>query len=125
MSLFEVGRVCVKIAGRDSGNRCVVVEQVDNVYVVVDGNVRRKKVNVKHLEPLVETLDVGNGFHETVKKAFEKLGLTVWERKSKERKERPKKQKAKKEKPLQEKKAVKKDKKTAEKKEVSEEEKQE
>ncbi len=49
MSIFSVGRMCVKIAGRDAGRKCVVVEQLDDVFVLVDGNVRRKKVNVKQL----------------------------------------------------------------------------
>ncbi len=105
MSIFEVGRLCVKIAGRDAGNKCVVVEQIDDTYVLVDGNVRRKKVNLKHLEPLAEVLEVGKGSHEDVKKAFDKLKLTVWEKKSKERKERPKKQKKKSEKVVEKKEA--------------------
>ncbi len=48
MSIFNVGRLCVKLAGRDAGRKCVVVEQVDKTFVVVDGDVRRKKVNMKH-----------------------------------------------------------------------------
>lgn len=92
MSLFEVGRLCVKIAGRDAGRKCVVVENISEGYVVVDGDVRRKKVNVKHLEPLSEMVGVKDkASHEDVKKAFEKLGLAVWERKSKKVSSRPKK----------------------------------
>ena len=52
MSIFEVGRLCVKLAGRDSGKKCVVVEKVDQQYVLVDGATRRKKVNIRHFEPL-------------------------------------------------------------------------
>lgn len=93
MSLFEVGRLCLKIAGRDAGRKCVVVEDAKEGYVVIDGDVRRKKVNVKHLEPLSETVDLKGGSHSDVKKAFEKLGLKVWEKKSKKVSERPKKTK--------------------------------
>ena len=46
MSIFEVGRICVKLAGRDAGSKCVIVEELDNHYVLVDGDVRRKKVNI-------------------------------------------------------------------------------
>ncbi len=94
MSLFTIGRLCLKLAGRDAGRKCVVVELVNDHFVVVDGNVRRKKVNVKHLEPLAEVLSLkSKASHDEVKTAFEKLGFPVWERKSREAKERPKKQK--------------------------------
>ncbi len=94
MSIFSVGRMCVKIAGRDAGRKCVVVEQLDDVFVLVDGNVRRKKVNVKHLEPLAQALELNEkASHEDVKKAFEKSGWPVWESKAKETAPRPRKQK--------------------------------
>ena len=84
MSIFTVGRLCVKIAGRDAGRRCVVVEQFDNNFVLVDGNVRRKKVNIKHLEPLSDMIEIrAKAGHVDVTKAFEKLGLAFWDRKSK------------------------------------------
>ena len=106
MSIFEVGRLCVKIAGRDAGRTCVVVEAVGNGYVIVDGDVRRKKVNIKHLEPLEKTVSVkSKASSADVKKAFEKEGLSVWETKAKKAAERPRKHKAKKEAPVEEKKA--------------------
>ena len=84
MTLFEVGRVCVKIAGRDASGKCIVIEQIDSHSVLVDGNVRRKKVNVNHLEPLAELLEVRSGAsHEQVKKLFEEKGWSVWEHTSK------------------------------------------
>jgi len=100
MRLFQVGRLCVKLAGRDAGKKCVVVEQVDNTYVVIDGATRRKKVNVKHLEPLPDSLDIKDkASHSDVEKAFKELGVTVWNSKKKEAKERPMKAKVRKEKP--------------------------
>ena len=94
MSLFEVGRLCVKIAGRDAGRTCVVVEELGHSYVMVDGATRRKKVNVLHLEPLADMVKLkANASHDEVKKAFEKLGLPVWETKPKKAAARPKKQK--------------------------------
>jgi large subunit ribosomal protein L14e len=100
--IFEKGRVCVKIAGRDAGRKCVVVENHGN-FVTVDGDVRRKKVNVKHLEPLAKTIDVSGG----AKKAFEKEGWVVWDHKARKATERPKKQKKKSTKPVKEKKTKK------------------
>jgi len=85
MALFEVGRLCVKLAGRDSGKKCVVVDVVDNVYVLVDGETRRKKVNTRHLEPLDEVIEIKAGAsHEEVKKALSKKGLEVRESKPKQ-----------------------------------------
>ncbi len=100
-SLFDVGRLCMKIAGRDAGEHCVVVERLDNQFVLIDGATRRRKVNTRHLEPLDKTLDVGSGNHEAVAKQFEALGFSVHTSKPKKVDPRPKKQKkvAKKEEP--------------------------
>ena len=90
--MFEVGRLCVKIAGRDSGNKCVITEVIDKTFVMVDGNVRRKKCNVKHLEPLKDVLNLNKGAsHEEVAAEFKKKKLDVWSTKPKEKTERPKK----------------------------------
>jgi len=111
MSLFELGRLCVKIAGRDAGRKCVVVEKLDANLVVVDGNVRRRKVNIKHLEPLADVLEIKDkASHADVKSAFEKLSLPVWDKKSKKVAEKPKKQKKQKVKAVKEKKAKKEEK---------------
>ena len=76
--MIEVGRLCVKIAGRDAGKKCVVVEVIDDNYVLVDGETRRRKSNILHLEPLNQVLDIKKGAsHETIMKAFEQLGLQV------------------------------------------------
>ena len=104
----------MKIAGRDAGRTCVVVEAVGNGYVVVDGDVRRKKVNVRHLEPMDKTVDLKvKASHADVKKAFEKAGLSVWETKAKKAAERPKKMKAAKEAAVEQKAKPKKAKKEA------------
>jgi large subunit ribosomal protein L14e len=63
---FEVGRVCVKTAGRDTGKRCVVVDLMDKNFALVTGpksvsGVRRRRVNVNHLKPLEEKLTIEKG----------------------------------------------------------------
>ena len=50
--LYDVGRVCMKIAGREAGRYCIVLENVNDNFVLVDGDVLRKRCNVAHLEPL-------------------------------------------------------------------------
>ncbi len=114
--MIEVGRVCIKIAGREALNKCVVVKVLDAKFVTIDGQVKRRKCNIAHLEPLNEKLDIKeDASTEEVKKAFEKLKVEVKETKPKAKKEKPVKQKkAKKEapkaeeKPKKEKKASKK-----------------
>ncbi len=90
MSLYKVGRLCLKIAGRDAGKKCVIIENVDDSFVFVDGATRRKKVNVKHLEPLNTVIEIKEkASHEDVKAAFNKLEIEVWDKKSKKVAKRP------------------------------------
>jgi len=82
--MIEVGRVCVKIAGRDAGLKCVVVEVLDKTLVLIDGETRRRKCNVSHLEPLAQILPIEKGAsHAQVVAAFKEIGVSVVERKSK------------------------------------------
>jgi large subunit ribosomal protein L14e len=53
--MIEVGRVCVKTAGREAGRFCVVVKQVDDSFVLITGpkgltKVKRRRCNVDHLQ---------------------------------------------------------------------------
>lgn len=96
--MIEIGRICLKLAGRDAGRKAVIVDILDDNYVLIDGNVRRRKCNILHLEPTSEKIDIKkNASHEDVKKEFSKLKIDVWETKPKEKKERPRKQRKKKE----------------------------
>jgi large subunit ribosomal protein L14e len=66
MPAIEVGRVCVKIAGREAGGRCVIVDIVDKNFVVVTGpktvsGVKRRRVNVNHIEPTRTKVDIKRG----------------------------------------------------------------
>jgi len=74
--MVEIGQIAIKIAGHDGGKFCVVVDKIDDTYVLVDGNVRRKKCNLKHLEFLDKTIKIKkNASSEEVKKELEKLGI--------------------------------------------------
>ncbi|MBU7022292.1 MAG: 50S ribosomal protein L14e [Theionarchaea archaeon] len=75
--VMKVGRVCTKLVGREAGELCVVVDVVDRIYTVVTGpNVRRRKCNIKHLEPHTTVVSVEKGASdETVTKALENEGL--------------------------------------------------
>ena len=66
MPAFEVGRLCVKTTGRDAGKRCVIIDLMDKNFVLVTGpknvsGVRRRRVNVNHLKPLEERIQIEKG----------------------------------------------------------------
>jgi large subunit ribosomal protein L14e len=82
----EIGRVCVKIAGRDAGQRCVIVDEKES-KVMIDGQTRRRLVNPRHLEPTTQKLDIKKGAsHQEVIKALEKIGVKVTEHKKRGKK---------------------------------------
>tara|TARA_Y100000034_G_C6867275_1_gene395424 strand:+ start:189 stop:563 length:375 start_codon:yes stop_codon:yes gene_type:complete len=124
---MKIGQVCVKIAGRDSGKFCVVVEKIDDTYVIIDGNVRRKKCNIKHLEVLDKEVEIKEKAESAdVKKALEKIGIKIPKKGSKRpRQERPRKVKKKFSAKEDKKKETKKEEKKEEKKEKKEEVKKE
>jgi len=79
--LFTVGRICIKLAGRDAGKYCVIVEVIDDTYVVIDGQTRRKKCNVLHLDPTNKTVDIKEkASFEDVKSALEIEKIVISEK---------------------------------------------
>ena len=101
--MIEIGRLCVKTAGRDARRKCVIIDIVDNNYVLIDGDVRRKKCNIKHLEPLDKVIKIRKGAaHDVVVSEFKKLKLPLWSKKKKEKKEKPKRVRKKKEEKVEE-----------------------
>ena len=88
--MIEVGRVCVKIAGRDAGKKCAVIKVLDDNNVIIDGETRRRKCNIMHLEMMNDKVDIKEeAATEVVCKA---LGIEFKATKSKEAKARPRKQ---------------------------------
>lgn len=82
--MYEMGRVCVKLAGRDAGMKCVIVDIVNAHTVVIAGQTRYRKCNVKHLEPTDKMLPIklGASVHD-IAKAFKEIGVEVVEKKNK------------------------------------------
>ncbi|MFW9799000.1 MAG: 50S ribosomal protein L14e [Candidatus Thorarchaeota archaeon] len=82
MTLYKIGRVCVKTVGRETGSYCVIVDEMEGRFVVVTGpkhlsNVRRRKCNIRHLEPLDIELPIEKGAEDSaVEKALSEAGLT-------------------------------------------------
>ncbi len=80
----EVGRVCVKLSGREAGQKCVIVDVIDKNFVLVTGpqkltGVKRRRTNLKHLEPTSEAIDIKKGASdEDVAKIAEKAKKTTF-----------------------------------------------
>ena len=80
--IYDIGRVCIKIAGRDAGKKCIIVDIIDDVYVLVDGQTRRRKCNISHLEPTKKVLDIKKGASaDDVVAVFEKEGIVIMPKK--------------------------------------------
>lgn len=75
--VMEVGRVCVKTAGREAGEKCVIVDLIDETHVLVSGpNLKRRRCNIKHLEPMPNKLEIAKGASdEDVRRALEAAGI--------------------------------------------------
>ncbi len=82
--MMEVGRLCMKIAGRDAGRKCVIVDILDKNKVLIDGQTRRRPCNIGHLEPLRDVVKLKkNASHADVVSAFKTLKLEMKEKKPK------------------------------------------
>jgi len=66
MPAVEVGRICVKVSGREAGRKCVIVDVVDKSFVLITGpkkvtGIRRRRANVNHVEPLQDRVEIKRG----------------------------------------------------------------
>ena len=77
MSVYDIGRVCVKTMGREAGNYCVIVDVIDKNYVIIDGlKVRRRRANFNHVEPTTDMVESKKGAdHQAVEAAIKKAKL--------------------------------------------------
>jgi len=63
---IEVGRICVKLTGREAGKRCVIVDIIDKSFVLITGpknvtGIRRRRANTNHIEPLQDKVKIKRG----------------------------------------------------------------
>lgn len=92
--MIETGRLVLKTAGRDAGKKGLIVDIIDDDYVIVDGQLRRKKCNTKHLELLPSVANIEKGAsHEAVAEELKKLGINIKEKASEKSKAEKKSQK--------------------------------
>jgi len=73
-----IGRLVVKILGREAGRLGVIVDQVNDNFVIVDGNIKRRRCNLSHLELLDKVLDIKKGAStQEVQEAMKRASLKV------------------------------------------------
>lgn len=101
MKMYKLGRLCVKLAGRDAGLKCVIIDVIDKNHVMVDGQTRRRKCNIKHIEPLDKVLKVTkNAPRAEIIRVFKGLNIELRQTKPKKKTARPRKIRKKKSKPV-------------------------
>jgi len=82
VATLEVGRVCVKTAGREAGKYCVVLKKLDDAFVLITGpktltGVKRRRCNIEHLEPTSFSVKIeAEATDSVVIKAYDAIGLT-------------------------------------------------
>ena len=69
MPAIEVGRICIKILGREAGKKCVIVDLVDKNYVLITGpktvtGIKRRRANISHLEATQEKIEMNRGAND-------------------------------------------------------------
>jgi len=80
MPAIEVGRICVKLTGREAGRKCIIVDIMDKNFVLITGpknvtGVKRRRANANHVEPLEEKIKIKRGApDEEVTEALEASG---------------------------------------------------
>lgn len=90
--MIEIGRLCVKTAGRDAGKKAVIIDVLDDKYILIDGETRRRKVNILHIEPLNQVVKIHkNTSHEEVAKILKEIGIETRQTKPKHKTQKPKK----------------------------------
>lgn len=88
MAVLEVGRVCLKICGREAGRYATVIKPAgkskeEKSFVFVTGprlltGVKRRRANIDHLKATEYKLEISdNATDEQVIAAYEKAGLIV------------------------------------------------
>jgi len=64
--VIEVGRICVKLTGREAGRKCVIADVIDKSFVLITGpknvtGVKRRRANINHVEPLQDKIKIKRG----------------------------------------------------------------
>jgi large subunit ribosomal protein L14e len=81
MASLEIGRVCMKISGREAGCYCVVLKNPEKSFALVTGpkvltGIKRRRSNIAHLEPTQYKIEISeDAGDDQVATALQKSGL--------------------------------------------------
>ena len=69
MAAIQIGRVCIKTRGREKRRKCIIVDIIDKNFLLITGplkisGVKRRRVNVNHIQPLQHTIDIKRGMSD-------------------------------------------------------------
>ena len=61
--MLETGRIVLKIAGREAGKYAVIIDNVNDNFVLITGpksitGVKRRKCNIDHIEPTEHKFEI-------------------------------------------------------------------
>jgi large subunit ribosomal protein L14e len=79
--MLSVGRICMKTAGREAGKFCVIVDTLEDGFLLVTGpkavtSIKRRKCNSEHLEPTPEAIKIKKGAtDDEVMAAYKREGV--------------------------------------------------
>ncbi len=82
--MIEPGRVIVKIAGKEKGKVGVIIKKIDDNFVIINGEMKERKCNIRHLEPLPYKISNYTS-KESIIEELKKLNL-IKEKKKREKK---------------------------------------
>ncbi len=76
---MDVGQVCMKTMGRETGEACIVLEKIDDSFVTIAGpRVKKRRCNVAHLEATGNNLKIkANASREDAIDALVKAKIVV------------------------------------------------
>ncbi|MEM0174426.1 MAG: 50S ribosomal protein L14e [Sulfolobaceae archaeon] len=84
MPVIEIGRICIKTRGREAGKKCVIVDIIDDNFVLITGpkkvnGVKRRRVNILHIEPTDKKIEISKGASdEEVERKLQEAGILDW-----------------------------------------------
>jgi large subunit ribosomal protein L14e len=79
--MIEPGRIVLKIAGREAGKYAVIVENVNDNFVLITGpksitGVKRRKCNIDHIEPTEHKFEIDSKADDaTIENIWRSSGL--------------------------------------------------
>jgi large subunit ribosomal protein L14e len=78
--MIEPGRIVLKIAGREAGKYAVIVENINDNFVLITGpksvtGIKRRKCNIDHIEPTEHKFEINSKDDTSIENLWKNSGL--------------------------------------------------